>query len=280
MKKYIGSHFSSVGGLDTVFKKAKKINADAISFFVKNPRRWFENDINYDTIKSFKNNLKKYNFKYSQILPHAGYLINLCNPIKKKLNLSKTSLLHELIRCKNLGIKYLNIHPGNYLEKDNYKFCLKTVSNSINEVLSQIDDISIVIENTSGHGTSIGYSFEHLYEIINSINHISRVGICIDTCHLFSYGYDISTIEGIEKVFYRFNDLIGFNYLKGLHLNNSIGCLGSKIDRHENLDFGLIKKSVFSFIIKNKKFNEIPIILETKKKEYRKNEIKWLKSFI
>ncbi|WP_343154871.1 deoxyribonuclease IV [Buchnera aphidicola (Pseudoregma panicola)] len=279
MVKYIGAHFSSLNGLDSVFFEANKINANAISFFVKSPRKWFDKEIDNNLIKNFKYNMKKYNFTYNQILPHAGYLINLCNPNKKKNFLSKKSFLSEIIICNKLGIKYINVHPGNYIEKNNIKTCFKIAANVINEIFCETKNISIVLENTSGMGTSIGYKFEHLYELINLVNDTSRIGICIDTCHLFSSGYDISNIEGIQKVFFEFDKLIGFNYLKGIHLNDSIGSLGSKIDRHENLGFGKIGNDIFSFIMENKKFDNIPIILETKRKHLFKDEIFFLKSF-
>ncbi|WP_343184128.1 deoxyribonuclease IV [Buchnera aphidicola (Ceratovacuna keduensis)] len=279
MTKYIGAHFSCLNSLDSVFLEANKIHANAISFFIKNPRKWFEKEIDNTVIKNFKYNMKKYNFTYNQILPHASYLINLCNPNKEKNYLSKKSFLSEIVRCNKLGIKYINVHPGNYIEKNNIKTCFKIASNTINEIFCETENVSIILENTSGMGTSIGYKFEHLYELINLIDDTSRIGVCIDTCHLFSSGYDISNIESIQEVFLEFNKLIGFNYLKGIHLNDSLGSLGSKIDRHENLGFGKIGNDIFSFIIKNKKFDNIPIILETKRKDLLKDEILFLKSF-
>ncbi|WP_343190035.1 deoxyribonuclease IV [Buchnera aphidicola] len=278
MSKYIGSHFSNLNGIEKVFLEAKKINATAISFFLKNPRKWFEKDINKNVIKKFKHNMKKYNFIYDQILPHASYLINLCNPNKKKNYLSKKSLLSEIIICKKLGIKYINVHPGNYIEDNNFKTCFKLASNMINEIFCEVDNVSIILENTSGSGTSIGGKFEYLYEIINLVKDSSRIGVCIDTCHLFSYGYDIRTFEKIKDVFYKFNSVIGFDYLKGIHLNDSVGGLGSKIDRHENLGYGKIGNNIFSFIMNSTKFDNIPIILETKKKYLREKEIIWLKN--
>ncbi|BGI51338.1 MAG: deoxyribonuclease IV [Buchnera aphidicola (Ceratovacuna japonica)] len=279
MVKYIGAHFSCLNSLDLVFEEAYKINANAVSFFVKSPRKWFSKNLDSKVIKKFKYNMKKYNFTYDQILPHAGYLINFCNPDKKKNILSKKSFLFEIKICNKLGIRYINVHPGNYIKKDNIKKCFKIASNTINEIFCETKNISIVLENTAGMGTSIGYSFEQLYELINLINDTSRIGICIDTCHLFSYGYDISKIEKIKKIFFEFDKLIGFKYLKGIHLNDSAGNLGSKIDRHENLGFGKIGNDIFSFVIKNKIFDNIPIILETKRKTLRKNEIIFLRSF-
>ncbi|WP_343189177.1 deoxyribonuclease IV [Buchnera aphidicola (Chaitoregma tattakana)] len=280
MTKYIGSHFTALHGLDKVFSEAKKIGANSISFFLKNPRKWFSKSLDNNIIQNFKKNMKKYSFTNNQILPHASYLINLCNPDITKRTLSKKSFLEEVIMCEKLGIKYINVHPGNYLVKDNVKLCFKLASSVINEILYETENVCIVLENTSGNGTSIGCSFEDLYEIINCIKQSSRIGICIDTCHLFSYGYNISNLENVKNIFFKFNKIIGFNYLKGMHINDSIGDLGSKVDRHANLGFGKIGTDIFSFIIKNKIFDNIPLILETKIQSLRKDEIIWLKSFI
>ncbi|WP_041749155.1 deoxyribonuclease IV [Buchnera aphidicola] len=275
--KYIGVHCNTSGGLEKSVLQANKLNATAFSFFVKNPLRWNTLPLQQSTIKSFRKFCNKYNYSTLQILPHSSYLINLGHPDKEKKKKSCKTLIEEINFCNLLGLVMINIHPGSSLKKITEKKCLENISNSINYILKKTNNIIIVLENTSGQGGNMGYCFEHLAFIINKVRNKSRIGVCLDTCHLFASGYQLNNKNSFLNIFYRFHELIGLKYLRGIHLNDSKGKFNSKLDRHENLGYGNIKTSVFSKIVRVIEFNNIPIILETKDASIWKKEIQWLK---
>ncbi|MBZ2279270.1 deoxyribonuclease IV, partial [Buchnera aphidicola] len=252
--KYIGAHVSSSGGLYQAPFRASQINGTAFSFFTKNQRQWYSKPLESQDIINFKKSCLYYKFKPHQILPHSSYLINLGHPVKDSLEKSRMAFIDDIIRCDQLGLNFLNFHPGSHLNHITESHCLKIIAESLNIALDKTKNIVAVIENTAGQGSNMGYSFEHLYEIIQKIDNKNRIGVCLDTCHLFAAGYDLRTIENCEDTFQRFNNIIGFKYLKGLHLNDSKKKLDSRIDRHENLGMGNIGLLAFQWIIKNKKF--------------------------
>ncbi|VFP81388.1 Endonuclease 4 [Buchnera aphidicola (Cinara curvipes)] len=275
--KYIGAHVSVAGGLEKSVLRAFKLEATAFSFFINNPLRWNKKPLEKDTVFNFRKACKKYHYSSSQILPHSSYLINLGHPNKEMKKRSCQSFIQEINSCYKLGLTMINVHPGNHLYKINEKQCLENISNSINFILSKTKKIIIVLENTAGQGSSVGYCFEHLASIIDKIEDKSRIGVCLDTCHLFASGYQLNNIDYFLYTFNKFNNLIGFKYLLGIHINDSKGKFNSRLDRHHNLGFGKIKKNVFSRIIQATEFQKIPIILETKNSDIRKDEIFWLK---
>ncbi|ACL29957.1 deoxyribonuclease IV [Buchnera aphidicola str. APS (Acyrthosiphon pisum)] len=275
---YIGAHVSSSGGLEKTVLRAIQIKATAFSFFTKNQRQWFSPPLIQKKIDQFKAMCIKYSFQPQQILPHSSYLINLGHPIDELLRKSRKSFIDEMIRCSQLGLIFLNFHPGSHLNKITENACLLRVSDSINIALEKTQNVIAVIENTAGQGTNIGYCFEHLSEIIKNIDDKSRVGVCIDTCHLFASGYDLRTKKDCENTFEKFNSLIGLKYLKGIHLNDSKKKINSRVDRHESLGLGEIGTAAFTWIIKNENFSNIPIILETANPMIWEEEIDWLRS--
>ncbi|QFQ31984.1 deoxyribonuclease IV [Buchnera aphidicola] len=276
--KYIGAHVSSSGGLEKAVFRAFQLNATAFSFFTKNQLQWSASPLNAINIDNFKKACIKYNFFFEKILPHSSYLINLGHPDNDFLKKSRIAFIQEIKRCDDLGLYYLNFHPGSHLNKISETDCLLRISESINIALEKTNNITAVIENTAGQGTNVGYCFEHLYEIINQVDDKSRIGVCLDTCHLFSSGYDLRTKENCQNTFNKFFNLIGLKYLKGLHLNDSKRDFNSRVDRHENLGLGYIGTLVFEWIIKNKSFSNIPMILETSNSLMWAEEISWLKS--
>jgi deoxyribonuclease-4 len=276
--KYIGSHVSISKGISYAIEYSYRLKSTAIGLFIKNPLRWKVPKITQKIIKDFKKTCKKYNYSSEQILPHSGFLINLGHPNPVFLNKSRLSLLEEVLRCEELGLKYLNFHPGSYLNKITKKKCLELISDSINFILEKTNKIILVIENTAGQGTNLGYNFEQLSIIINRVKNKKRVGICLDTCHLFAAGYDLRTKKDYIQTFDAFHKIIGFNYLKGIHLNDSKNILGSRKDRHENLGLGYIGKNFFKWIIQDCRFEKKPIILETINKSLWLEEISWLQS--
>jgi len=278
MKK-IGAHVSAAGGIFNAPKNANLINANAFAFFTKNQRQWSAKPLNLDDINLFREQCEHFNIELEHILPHDSYLINLGHPEKEKLEKSRKAFNIEMKRSEEIGLKLLNFHPGSHLNAISEDECLNKISESINYSLNYTSGVTAVIENTAGQGTNLGFKFEHLAKIIDKVEDKSRVGVCIDTCHAFAAGYDLSSINNVKKVFQEFSNIIGFKYLKGIHLNDSKKKLGSRVDRHESIGKGYVGYDVFRFIMKSDKFNNIPLILETSNPDIWKKEIELLRSF-
>ncbi len=276
--KYLGAHVSASGGVENAPVNAHEIGATAFALFTKNQRQWIAKPLTEDSINSFKQNCIKYNYQPHQILPHDSYLINLGHPEKEALQKSRNAFLDEMQRCEQLGLDRLNFHPGSHLNQISEEQCISLIADSINWVLSQTSGVMAIIENTAGQGTNLGYSFHQLRDIIDQVDDKNRVGVCIDTCHAYSAGYDIKTEEGFKNVFQKFEEIIGFEYLKGMHLNDSKKEIGSRVDRHDNLGKGTLGLDVFSFIMNDDRFDGIPLILETPDDNLWKGEIEMLKS--
>jgi len=276
--KYVGAHVSASGGIENAPLNAYQIGAKAFALFTKNQRQWLAPQLTKKSIESFKENCEKYDYKPFQILPHDSYLINLGHPEEEGLNKSRASFTEEMKRCEMLGLDRLNFHPGSHLGKISEEESLTLIAGSINIALDETKGVIAVIENTAGQGTNLGYRFEHLKYIIDRVEDKSRVGVCIDTCHAFTSGYDLSTAEGFKKVFAEFDTFIGFNYLKGMHMNGSKKGLGTRVDRHENIDQGVLGHEVFELIMKDPRFDGIPLILETPDESRWAEEIRVLYS--
>jgi deoxyribonuclease-4 len=278
--KYIGAHVSSSGGVENAPVNAHGIGAKAFGLFVKNQRQWVSGPLTENSIDSFKRNCEEFGYLKNYILPHDSYLINLGHPEKEGLKRSRDAFLDEMQRCEQLGLDRLNFHPGSSLDKISQEECLKIVADSINIALDKTKGVTAVIENTAGQGNNVGYTFEQLGFIIDLVGDKSRVGVCFDTCHAYTSGYDIKTEEGYRRTFKQFEDVIGFRYLKGIHLNDSKKELGSRVDRHDQIGKGLLGEEVFSRIMNDARFDEIPIILETPDETMWKKEIKLLYGLI
>jgi len=278
--KYIGAHVSAQGGVENAPVNANIIGAKAFAFFTKNQRQWFSYPLSQKSIKEFKENCEKFNYKPFQILAHDSYLINLGHPEKEQLEKSRTSFIDEMQRCETLGLDRLNFHPGSHLNGISVDECLKRIAESINIALDKTKGMIAVIENTAGQGTNLGYTFEQLKTIIDHVEDQSRVGVCIDTCHTFASGYDIGTVEGFKATFEKFDNIIGFKYLKGMHLNDSKKQFGSRVDRHDNIGLGELGEEVFAQIMNDPRFDEMPLILETPDESLWESEIKKLYSLI
>ncbi|CRL59255.1 deoxyribonuclease IV [Proteus penneri] len=276
--KFVGAHVSAAGGVDQAVLRAHEIKATAFALFTKNQRQWKAAPLSTEVIDKFKKNCELYNYTPSQILPHDSYLINLGHPEEDALEKSRDAFLDEMQRCEQLGIELLNFHPGSHLNKIDVDKCLQKIAQSINITLEKTKNVTAVIENTAGQGTNLGYRFEHLAVIIDGVEDKSRVGVCIDTCHTFAAGYDLRTIEDCEKTFAEFEKIVGFQYLKAMHLNDAKSELASRVDRHHSLGEGNIGKVPFSYIMQDKRFDGIPLILETINPDIWPEEIAWLKS--
>jgi deoxyribonuclease-4 len=274
--KYIGAHVSSSGGVENAPVNAYNIGAKAFALFTKNQRQWVAAPLSEKSIELFKANCKKYGFEPWQILPHDSYLINLGHPEADGLEKSRLAFVDEMQRCEQLGLDRLNFHPGSHLDKIETTACLLRIADSINIALQETKGVTAVIENTAGQGTNLGYQFEHLRTIIDHIEDKSRVGVCIDTCHAFTSGYDVRTLDEFNKTFKQFDEIIGFKYLKGLHLNDSKKNLATRVDRHDSLGMGFIGLDAFKYIMNDHRFDNMPLILETPDEDRWPEEIKML----
>jgi deoxyribonuclease-4 len=276
--KYIGAHVSASGGVENAPLNAHNIGATAFALFTKNQRQWFAPALTEKSIATFKARCAEYGYTASQILPHDSYLINLGSPEAESLEKSRNSFIEEMIRCEQLGLDRLNFHPGSHLKKISEEDCLKVIAESINIALDKTHGVIAVLENTAGQGTNVGYRFEHLRAIIDLVDDKSRVGVCIDTQHAFASGYDLLSEEGFDEVWRHFDEVIGFEYLKGMHLNDSKKELASRVDRHETLRNGLLGPRPFERIMHDARFDNIPLILETPDESLWAEEVEWLKN--
>jgi len=276
--KYIGAHVSAGGGVENAPINAHQIGATAFALFTKNQRQWEAKPLTPESISAFKTNCEKYGYQPHQILPHDSYLINLGHPENDALQKSRVAFLDEMQRCEQLGLDRLNFHPGSHLNQISEEKCLSNIAESINWALNQTSGVIAVIENTAGQGSNLGFSFYQLKKIIDQVEDKSRVGVCIDTCHAYSAGYDLKTKAGFEKVFHEFEEVVGFGYLKGMHINDSKKELGSRVDRHDSLGTGTLGLEVFECIMNDSRFDGIPLILETPNEELWAEEIQILKN--
>lgn len=276
--KYIGAHVSASGGVANAAIRAAELEATAFALFTKNQRQWRAAPLTSDVIDDFKAACEKHRFTPAQILPHDSYLINLGHPVADALEKSREAFVDELTRCQQLGLTLLNFHPGSHLMQIPVDDCLARIAESINIALSQTEGVTAVIENTAGQGSNLGFEFEHLAAIIDGVEDKSRVGVCIDTCHAFAAGYDLRTVEECEKTFAEFERIVGFKYLRGMHLNDAKSAFGSRVDRHHSLGEGNIGHDAFRWIMQDTRFNGIPLVLETVNPDIWAEEIAWLKA--
>ena len=276
MTKFVGAHVSTSGGVQNAPLNAMAIGAKAFALFTKNQKRWDAKPFETKTLDAWFKNLEDCKILPKHILPHDSYLINLGNPDDEKLLKSRNAFIDELERCDILGLDRLNFHPGSHLQKFSKKCenlddliyeaeyeCLDLIAESINIALDKTKNVKAVIENTAGQGTNLGYKFEHLAHIIEKVEDKSRIGVCIDTCHMFVSGYDIRTREAYDKTWNEFDKVVGWEFLMGMHINDSKPPLGAKVDRHHSLGCGEIGWDAFGFMMNDKRMDDIPMVLET-----------------
>lgn len=261
--KYIGAHVSTQGGVENAPLNAKNINATAFALFTKNQRQWFAPALKQESIEKFKENCAMCGYTPDMILPHDSYLINLGQPDPEKRKQSLNSFIDEMRRCQQLDLNRLNFHPGSHLKLISEEECISLIAQSVRTAVDKVPGVTAVFENTAGQGSNLGYNFDQLASMLEQTERPESVGVCIDTCHAFAAGYDLSTPEGFEKVFDEFEKKIGFKYLKGMHLNDAKGVLGSRLDRHHSLGEGNLGWSTFKWIMQDSRFDNIPLILET-----------------
>ena len=274
--KYIGAHVSASGGVENAPLNAHEIGAKAFALFTRNQRQWKSSPLTSRSIDLFKERCAEYGYLPSQILPHDSYLINLGHPEAEGLTKSREAFLDEMQRCEQLGLDRMNFHPGSHLNAFPIDDCLDRIAESINEALNQTSGVTAVIENTAGQGTNLGHTFEQIAHIIDRVEDKSRVGVCIDTAHTLAAGYDIKTTEGFIDTFDKFDKIIGFSYLRGMHINDSKKDLASKVDRHDSIGKGLMGLTTFKMLMNDPRFDNIPMILETPDETIWAEEISYL----
>ena len=278
--KYIGAHVSTSKGVASSPILASQIGARAFAIFTRSPSRWRSPAISEADAQTFKQNCIDYGYTPDVILPHDSFLINLGSPDAAKLAMSREAFLDEFRRCEQLGLTMLNFHPGSHLNEMDEDDCLKRIAESINLTLDKTEGVTAVIESTAGQGSNLGYRFEHLARIIELTEDKSRVGVCVDTCHSLAAGYDFTTPETYDASWREFGDIVGFNYLRGMHLNDSIKGIGSRVDRHAPLGHGELGLEFFKLLMRDPRMDNIPLILETPDEELWGEEIAWLYSQI
>lgn len=274
--KYIGAHVSASGGVENAPLNAHAIGAKAFALFTRNQRQWKSTPLTDKSIYLFKEHCEKFGYQAKHILPHDSYLINLGHPEPEGLQKSREAFLDEMQRCEQLGLDRLNFHPGSHLNQLSADDCLARIAESINWTLDQTTGVCAVIENTAGQGTNLGYTFEQIAAIIDQVEDKSRIGICIDTAHTLAAGYDIKTEQGFTETFRHFDEVIGFSYLCGMHINDSKKDLASRVDRHDSIGKGVMGITTFKMLMEDSRFDNIPLILETPDESIWAEEISYL----
>lgn len=274
--KYIGAHVAATGGVENAPSNAHAIGAKAFALFTRNQRQWKSAPLTSKSISLFKERCEEFGYEAKQILPHDSYLINLGHPEKEGLQKSRDAFLDEMQRCEQLGLDRLNFHPGSHLKAIPVDDCLARIAESINLTLDRTSGVCAVIENTAGQGTNLGYTFEQLAAIIDRVEDKTRVGVCIDTAHTLAAGYDIKTEEGFRDTFRRFDEVVGFKYLRGMHINDSKKDLASRVDRHDSIGKGVMGITTFKMIMDDPRFDDMPLILETPDESIWAEEISYL----
>lgn len=276
--KYIGPHVSATGGVENAPLNAMAVGANAFALFTKNQRQWVSSPLTAKSIDAFKANCEKAGITPDFILPHDSYLINLGQPEEEALQKSRNAFFDEMKRCEQLGLNMLNFHPGSHLNKISLEDCLRRIAESINMALDQTHNVTAVIENTAGQGSNVGFSFQHIAFIIDKIEDKDRVGVCIDTCHTYSAGYDLKTEEGYQQTWKEFDETIGAHYLRAVHLNDTKKPFASRVDRHDSIGKGLLGMDFFQRFMRDPRFDDMPLILETPDETLWAEEIKLLHS--
>ncbi|QCD44336.1 deoxyribonuclease IV [Campylobacter mucosalis] len=276
--RYFGAHVSASGGVENAPLNAAKIGANAFALFVKNQRQWSAKPLTQENIQNFKQNCQIAKINPKHILPHDSYLINLGHYDEAKREQSFEAFMDEIKRVEQLGLSLLNFHPGSHLNQIDEKTCLKLIAECMNNAIKQSQNVKLVIENTAGQGSNLGYKFEHLAFLIDLIDDKSRVGVCLDTCHTFAAGYDLRDQRAYQKTMGEFDSIVGYEFLSAMHLNDTKFGLGSKKDRHESLGKGHLGIEAFKCIVNDEHTQGIPLVLETIDESIWADEIALLRS--
>jgi len=277
----LGAHVSVAGGVYKAPGRGVDIKADTIQIFTANQNQWFPKQPSKEDSSKFRSEMKKEQLHVC--VSHASYLLNLGSPDEKKLHMSRNAFITEMDRCDACDIPYVIFHPGAHMKTGEEK-CLTRIAESLNYCLDNRPNskVNILIENTAGQGTNVGYKFEHLISIMEQVKIHNRIGVCFDTQHCFASGYDIRTEKGWNDTFDLFDKTVGLQWIKVFHINDSKRDLGQRVDRHENLGKGLLPKETFWCLVNDERFDDLPMILETPANDpsVYAEELKWLRRLI
>lgn len=271
--KYVGAHVSASGGVARAPGNASAIGARAFALFTRNQRQWQAKPLSMEEVTAFRTNCREAGYLPARILAHDSYLINLGHPEREALAKSREAFVAEMSRCAALGLALLNFHPGSHLRISSEDDCIDRIAESIDIALARTESVTAVIENTAGQGSNLGFRFEQIARIIEKVCKKSRVGVCLDTAHAFAAGYDLRTPEAFAATLAEFDRIVGFSYLRGVHMNDSKTERGSRVDRHASIGKGKIGLDAFRFIMNDPRFDGIPLILETPDHERWTEEI-------
>ena len=273
--KRIGAHVSIAGGVQNAVANAVELGATAIGMFTRNQRMWNQRPLSEEDAAAFRDALREHGFAPRHVLPHDSYLINLGSSDPEVVAKSRAAFLDEMSRCQMLGLPCLNFHPGAPKQGVDMSAerCIEQIAGYVNETLEQTEGVTAVVECTAGQGTNVGRTFEELAALIERITDKERAGVCLDTCHLFAAGYDLRTRAGYDAMLAEFEATVGLRYLRGWHLNDSKGELGSRVDRHAAIGAGGIGREPFTWIVQDPRFDEMPLILETPEQKNWAKEI-------
>jgi deoxyribonuclease IV len=275
--KFIGPHVSIAGGVQNAPANAAALCATGFGMFTKNQRQWRAPAYAAEAVNGFEKALRENGYTARQVLGHDGYLINLGNPGKAEFEKSYRAFVDELKRCSTLGLSLLNIHPGSHLRLVSEEACMLQIAAAVNRAHAETEGVTVVFENTAGQGSNVGWSFEQIAFLISHVSDKSRIGFCFDTCHAFAAGYDLRTRRSYEATMKLLDRTVGFRYLRGAHLNDAKAELGSRLDRHQSLGRGTLGPEAFKSLMRDDRFEEIPLVLETIDESLWKKEIAMLK---
>lgn len=259
---YLGAHVSTAGGMPHAVERGLELGCEAIQVFTRNQRQWTPKPLAEAEIEAFRAGAREASYA-ARAVSHASYLINLCATDPAILAKSKRAFVDEIERCAALGIPFLCVHPGSHVGAGEAAG-LAAVAAGVKEALKATRGrrVTILLENTAGQGTNLGWKLDHLGELLRTIRS-RRVGVCLDTCHLFAAGYDLRTPKAYAKTVNALDDAVGLDRIRALHLNDSKHPLGSRRDRHENIGEGALGRAAFRRLVNDERFTGLPAVLET-----------------
>ncbi len=267
VERLFGAHISTAGGVEKAPRRGASAGCKVMQIFTKNQTRWFAKRPDKKSVDAYLRNLEEAGISTEHVASHDSYLINLASPDLALRKKSFDAFVDEIARASQLEIPYLIFHPGSHVGSGEQEG-LKAVAEAMNEAIKktpEYSDVALIIETTAGQGTNLGYKFEHIAYLIDRVKDKKRVGVCLDTCHVFAAGYELRTKEGYEKTFSEFDEKIGLEYLKFFHVNDSKKDFKSRVDRHEHIGKGFIGVKAFGFLVNDVRFSKIPMALETPK---------------
>lgn len=268
----LGAHVSIAGGVFNAIANGERIGANAIQIFSKNQTRWVAKPLSDEDAKKFRDAWRRSGIR--EVVIHDSYLINLGSPDPDLLKKSREAFLDEMDRAEKLGVRWLVFHPGSHMNAGE-EAGLTTIADSLNWLISQRPayKIRLLLETTAGQGTNLGYTFEQLAYIWDRVEEKSRLGICLDTAHLFAAGYDLRSEEAYEETLQKFDTILGLQNLYAIHINDSKKDLGSRVDRHDHIGEGLLGLETFRRIVNDPRLKSIPKLLETpgKEEDFKRN---------